>query len=471
MPDAAERLLELLTAEHRYNQLAYMFPDEGPYRRELYPMHMAFITAGATTRERCFMGGNGVGKTVLGADETACHATGRYPDWWTGYQFNSAIPIWIGGDTGETVRDITQAKLFGDVAKDPALLGTGLIPRDAIDAESIRYRPNTNRAIDFARVKHKTGGWSIVSLKSYEQGRKAWQGTEIPWIWLDEEPPLEIYTECVMRGRTVNGHIGLTFTPLSGWTDVVDSYMKWEQARAEGGSKIMITCGWDDVPHLTEQEKRELLAATPGYLRDARRYGTPVAGKGKVYPIDEKEFVVPPIRLPDHFRRICGFDGGWYNTAAVWLAYDKDSDTEYLYSEYKRGEVEIPVHAAAIKARGLWIPVVGDAAAINQGDGEKILHLYRAQGVRMRLAEKAVDAGIQNLLDRMATGRFKVFSTCQKWLEEFRRYSYDEQGRIRKQDDHLMDATRYADRGIKYATTQRTAPVERHEELTFGIYG
>src|SRR5690606_31591156 len=154
---------------------------------------------------------------------------------------------------------------------------------------------NTNRCIDFARVRNRDGNWSIVSMKSYEQGRKAWQGTEIPWIWLDEEPPADIYGECIMRGRTVDGHIALTFTPLSGWTDVVDGYMKWEEARKEGASKIMVTCGWDDVPHLTEKEKSELLASTPGYLRDARKYGSPVAGKGKVYTVEEKDFVIPPI--------------------------------------------------------------------------------------------------------------------------------------------------------------------------------
>lgn len=473
MPDAEARLLELLDAERRFNKLARWFPDKGPCRRELYAKHMAFITAGATTRERAFIGGNSVGKTELGAFETACHATGRYPDWWTGYRFDGAIPIWVAGDTTETVRDIVQAKLFGDVAKDPALLGTGMIPRDAIDADSLRFRSNTGHALDFARVRNVRGGWSRISLKSYDQGRRSFQGTEIPFIWLDEEEKegAGVYGECIVRGRGTAGKIILTFTPLRGWTSVVDGFMKWEQANAEGGSKIMITCGWNDVPHLSEEYKRTTLASTAGYLRDARQYGTPVAGKGKVYPVDEKDFVIPPIRLPDHFRRICGFDSGWYNTAGAWVAHDKDSDVSYLYSEYKRGEVEIPVHAAAIKARGLWIPVVGDAAAINHGDGEKILDLYRKQGIRMRLADKAVDAGIQDLLDRLSTGRLKVFSTCQKWLEEFRRYSYDEQGGIRKQDDHLMDATRYAIRGLKYATTQRTAPVERHEELTFGLYG
>lgn len=468
--DSQIRLLALLDAEHRYNKFGYLFPDTGPYRRELYPKHMTFITAGADNRERCFMGGNGVGKSVLGAYETSAHATGRYPDWWTGAHYPGAIPIWVGGDTGETVRDITQVKLFGNVSKDPELLGTGLIPRDAIDAESIRYRPNTNRCIDFARVKHVGGGWSIVSMKSYEQGRKAWQGTEIPWIWLDEEPPADIYGECVMRGRTVDGRIGLTFTPLSGWTDVVDGYMKWEEARKHGASKMMVTCGWDDIPHLTDKEKAELLASTPGYLRNARKYGTPVAGKGKVYTVDEDDFVINPIPMPNHFRRVYGFDGGWYNTAAGWLAWDKDNDIAYLYSEYKRGEVAIPMHAAAIKARGIWIPGVGDAAAVNQGDGKKILDEYRKQGVRMRLADKAVDAGIQDVLERLATGRLKVFSTCQKFLEEYRRYSYDDQGRIRKQDDHLMDAVRYGVRGLKYAIPHRKLPTHSSEEFTFGIY-
>lgn len=470
MTDPAARLLELLQAERTYNQLAYMFPDSGPYRRELYTKHMAFITAGATNRERCFMGGNGVGKSVLGAYETALHTTGRYPDWWTGWRCNSSIPAWVGGDTGKTLRDITQVKLFGDISKDSELLGTGMLPRDAIDAESIKFTPNTNKTIDFARVKHKGGGWSVINLKSYEQGRKAFQGTETPWIWLDEEPPADIYGECIMRGRTVDGHIALTFTPLSGWTDVVDGYMKWEQARKDGASKIMVTCGWDDVPHLTEKEKSELLASTPGYLRDARKYGSPVAGKGKVYTVEEKDFVIPPIQLPNHYRRVFGFDGGWYNTAATWLAWDKDNDVAYLYSEYKRGEVEIPMHAAAIKARGVWIPGVGDAAAVNQGDGQKILDLYHKQGVRMRLADKAVDAGIQDVLERLAIGKLKVFSTCQKWLEEYRRYSYDDAGRIRKQNDHLMDASRYAVRGLKYAISQRIAPTQAHEEMTFGLY-
>jgi hypothetical protein len=40
-------------------------------------------------------------------------------------------------------------------------------------------------------------------------------------------------------------------------------------------------------------------------------------------------------------------------------------------------------------------------------------------------------------------GRLFVFSSLQNWLSEFRIYRRDEKGKIVKQNDHLMDATRY----------------------------
>ena len=38
---------------------------------------------------------------------------------------------------------------------------------------------------------------------------------------LDEEPGLDIYTECLLRTMTNNGMVMLTFTPLLGMSDVV----------------------------------------------------------------------------------------------------------------------------------------------------------------------------------------------------------------------------------------------------------
>ena len=44
---------------------------------------------------------------------------------------------------------------------------------------------------------------------------------------------------------------------------------------------------------------------------------------------------------------------------------------------------------------------------------------------------------------RLSTGRLKVFKTLPNWLAEFRIYRRDERGRIVKENDHLMDASRY----------------------------
>lgn len=468
-----EELLLLLREEQtylEYNKFYQMYPDEGEFSRAAYPKQMEFFALGRTFRERCFMGGNGVGKTFgVSAYELTCHLTGEYPVWWNGKVFQTPIDAWVCGDTRETVRDIIQAKLLGDVSKKgDSALGTGMIPRSKIVGEP-RYLPNTNKAADYVLVKHVSGGHSVLGFKAYEQGRKAFQGTEKHVIVLDEEPPFDVYQECLMRGRTVDGITILTFTPLSGHTEVVRSFLNWRDENAKGASKALVHCSWDDVPHLDAQWKRDTEAATPAYMREARKYGVPVAGAGKIYPIEESQFVIRPVPLAPHWRRCFGFDAGWHNTAAVWLAYDKDEDIAYLYSEYKRGEQPIEVHAAALKARGEWIPGRGDAASREGHSNTKTIDLYRARGVKLRLADKGVDAGIQEVLSRLATGRLKVFNTCQRWLDEYRTYSYDEKGHIIKSNDHLMDATRYGVvSGLKVAIPLAQQDIDI-PELRFGF--
>ena len=78
------QLQEEKLSRMRFNRAAYLFPDEGPLRRELYSKHISFFTAGATFKERCVLGGSRSGKTLAGAYEAMCHSSGRYPDWWEG---------------------------------------------------------------------------------------------------------------------------------------------------------------------------------------------------------------------------------------------------------------------------------------------------------------------------------------------------------------------------------------------------
>ena len=196
------------------------YPSTGPLRRELYDKHMQFFAAGSEHRQRCILAANRIGKTEgIGGYETTLHLTGIYPDWWTGRRFAKPINAVAAGTTAKTTREIIQEKLLGPIHD----MGTGLIPHHLIG----RTTPKAGipDAIEMAEVEHSAGGFSRLYFKSYEQGRECFEGTERDLIWLDEEPPMEIYTECLMRTMTTDGLILCTFTPLKGLSDVVQMFI------------------------------------------------------------------------------------------------------------------------------------------------------------------------------------------------------------------------------------------------------
>lgn len=192
------------------------------YRWDGYGKHLACMKAGAEHRERLMIAANRVGKTQMAAYESALHLTGAYDDyapWWEGKRFDKPIRMWASGDTGKTTRDILQVALLGPHGQH----GSGMIPGHLIDRTT--SKAGLPDAVESIYVKHARGGLSVVQLKSYDQRREAFQGTAQDLIWLDEEPPEDIYTECLLRTMTTDGLILLTFTPLMGLTPLVLSFL------------------------------------------------------------------------------------------------------------------------------------------------------------------------------------------------------------------------------------------------------
>lgn len=448
-PSYAERIayLELLEeAQRRVSQrkIQTYYPETGPLRRELYPKHMAFFGAGKDHRERLMLAANRVGKTEgVGVYELVCHLTGDYPAWWDavgGRRFDRPISAWAAGDTGKTVRDILQHKLLGVWGE----FGTGVLPGASLIGTTAKQ--GISQAVEGVAVRHSSGGTSHLLLKSYDQRREAFQGTEQDVILLDEEPPLDIYTECLLRTMTNNGMLMLTFTPLMGMSDVVLAFLpggKLTDAAPTGKFVVMAT--WDDVPHLSKEVKAELYAAIPPFQRDARSKGVPQLGAGAIYPIPEDDIVIPDFPIPAHWPRCYGMDVGWNRTAAVWGAIDREDSCVYLYSEHYKGQAEPVVHTTSIKSRGEWIPGVIDPASRGraQKDGEQLLQAYKDLGLDISMADNGVEAGIHRVWERMSGSKIKVFKSCQNWLAEYRMYRRDEKGHVVKNNDHLMDATRY----------------------------
>ena len=65
-------------------------------------------------------------------------------------------------------------------------------------------------------------------------------------------------------------------------------------------SKLVVGATWDDVPHLSPEQKAELWGSIPPYQRDARSKGIPQLGSGAIYPVPESEIVVDPFGARRH---------------------------------------------------------------------------------------------------------------------------------------------------------------------------
>jgi phage terminase large subunit-like protein len=198
-----------------------------PLGRAHYPKQMKFFALEAEADEIALFGGNRTGKTHCGCFADVLHLTGLYPSWWPGRKFERPINMWVATDTGKNTRDILQEKFCGTPGMEQKY-GTGMIPGDLLVRRTVKH--GLADAFESVFVRHVSGGISTLQFKSYDQGREAFQGTRQDRIHLDEEPKLEIYSECNMRLMSTvpgekNGTLILTETPMLGVSDLMITFL------------------------------------------------------------------------------------------------------------------------------------------------------------------------------------------------------------------------------------------------------
>jgi len=226
-----------------------------PTCRILYRPHLAFMEAGRTHRERLFMAANRCGKTDAASFEVRNHLTGLYPPWWRGRRFSHPTEWWAAGDTRLTTRDILQLALLGPHTDVATQRWSGMIDPHLV-AKVVRASGGVANCLDTVYVEHceKHHGapaLSELAFKSYDQGRRNFQGTSKHGIWLDEEPPdggdaaeaeaqgsSDIWTECLLRTMTTEGIVIATFTPLRGLTPFIKQYLETAVMRNSEGAEV-----------------------------------------------------------------------------------------------------------------------------------------------------------------------------------------------------------------------------------------
>ena len=339
--------------------------------------------------------------------------------------------------TNETTRDNPQKLLLGE----PGDWGTGTIPRSCISKSPTMSRGFPD-LVDHILIKHTTGGNSVIQFKAYDQGRKRWQGATLTGgLWLDEEPPADIYSESQARIAATGGMIFCTMTPLLGISEVVSYFYP----RPSNEYRALVTLEIEEVEHLSPEEKEVVVASYPEHEREARARGIPLLGEGLVFAIPRSTIEVEPFSIPNYWPVLAGVDFGYgdHPFAAAKIAIDRDTDILYLTNVYAEKQPVPAIHVSSLRSWGeqtmfVW-PHDGKR---NWGDSGPVADVYRKEGLRMwrehstfKEGGYSPEAAAQLVLTRMQTGRFKAFSHLEQFWHEISTYHRKEGVLVQERDD------------------------------------
>lgn len=414
-------------------------------------------------RNRWVLGGNRTGKTEVGAVEAVWMARGTHPY----RKVKRPTDGWVVSLTSEVQRDVAQAKVLSYI--NPAWIkGVKMREGKADDPE--------HGVIDYILIESVHGGISKIGFKSCDQGRERFQGTSKDYVWFDEEPPEEIYLECLMRVIDVRGDIWGTMTPLKGLTWVYEIIWLNERHNPEIWSIMM---SWEDNPYLNPAEIALLEATLTPEELESRREGKFVAITGLIY----KEFrqdvhVIPSFVPPREWQSTMAIDPGIDKPLSChWYAVDQDGNV-YVVGEWYRAGWGVAAHMREIEriskalgwkrdSRG-WLSCIMDAAANSRSltNEVSVAQVFRDQHMNVNTqVDKSIFAGIERVKEflflrkhehygeidpeKWPHGKPKLFicENCVDMIREMKKYRWKatETGREEPNgvDDHAMDELRY----------------------------
>ena len=418
---------------------------------------------------------NRVGKTENGCAIIAQHLTGHYAPWYEGKKFKKPVKVIAACLNSDLNKTVLQAKLFGTsnwrVKKQ---IGTAMIPKDLVDLKSaVSARGD---GVERINIHHKSGGSSELYFRAYSQGREAAQGVEADVILIDEQPKDDFWEECLTRLATTGGHVICSFTPLEGRTGLVATLLDLppvpDAPEDKFGAKVradkswsMVRASWDDITHIPEDQKETLKKGYAEYSRDARTYGIPISGHGRVFPFHKGEITYSEseTRVPDTLPHLVGIDIGHGfgrdPSAAFQVAWDEDKDIVYV----TRGKQESTDTTRDLARLIVWTdhesPVAwpNDANKSSMNADSTVSQQLRSMDINLLgkpfLNPKGADGkvnnwkmpGIKEMAQRFSDGRLKISERyCNDLLKQIEEYSYDVNGRLKDGNDHCVDAVRYA---------------------------
>lgn len=193
----------------------------------------------------------------------------------------------------------------------------------------------------------------------------------------------------------------------------------------------------DQIQLERKEHMKERGLASPD---DGDALGLTFAPSRPVYPTAIAEFMIPPITIPSFWPQGFVMKVEPERVTALWAAWDKMQDVLYVTTEHSLAGAEPSANAAAIAARGKWRPGIIETTDANLEARRGTAEVYAAFGLELGLADRAQDAGVADMRQRIATARMKVFESCTGFFREFRAHRRDEEGKVISSG--LMDCAR-----------------------------
>ena len=396
-------------------------------------------------RNRWVFGGNRSGKTECGAVECIWLARGIHP-----FRKNKkCVNGWVVSVSRQVQREVAQSKILHYLNPD------WIVDVCMMEGKKEGYE---NGIIDYIVIKNVSGLNSKIYFKSADQGREKFQGASLDFVWFDEEPPEDIYYECLMRVFDKKGDIFGTMTPLKGLTWVYNEIYLNDKNNPEVWCENMT---WEDNPFLDKSEIELLTSTLSESELESRKYGRFMSSGGLVYSeFDENIHVIEPFDVPLSWQDNISIDPGLNNPlSAHWYAVDYDGNV-YVIAEHFEAKKDVVYHAEKIKeisnklnwhraSNGMISTLIDSAASQRTLAAEKsVVELFYDNGI---LANPKVDknlfAGISRVKSYLknAEGKAKlfIFKTCTNLIREFKGYFWGKGDNPIKKDDHALDELRY----------------------------
>lgn len=163
---------------------------------------------------------------------------------------------------------------------------------------------------------------------------------------------------------------------------------------------------------------------------------------GGVFGVSESDIRVEQFDFDPKWPRLYGLAVTWKEVAAVWMVRKPETDAYYLYSEYCVPPTSPAQHVAEIIKPGDWIQgiITPTDTGRDEKDGYAMIGKYRNLKLKLDSIRQNEESHILELQGALREGKLKVFGNLSSFLNQYRSYRRDDNGKLPNHSCGLIKA-------------------------------